>query len=90
MKFPLVGFKFYDHSMSDVNRLEPFVCSVIGWLYAEDKLYYHIATWVCNGQMLDSDTECFHILKSTIVEKYDLNPKLVKKLKHEVSRAKKS
>lgn len=82
----LIGLKFYDHSMCDPKRLSPIVCDVVGWLYAEDKLHYHIASWVCDGKRDDDNNEVFHVLKSTVVGKYEISARNVKKFRNEGKR----
>jgi len=74
---PLIGLRFYDHSMHNAVELAPIVCDIVGWLYKEDKLSYYVATWICDGKVMDHNTEAFQILKSTVVTKYELRAKKV-------------
>lgn len=76
---PLIGLRFYDHSMHNALELAPIECDVVGWLYKEDKLSYYIATWICDSKVMDQNTEAFQILKSTVVSRYEIKAKKVDK-----------
>lgn len=75
---PLIGLRFYDHSMGSGDSIGLITCDIVGWLYKEDALSYYVATWICNGQVIDSNSEAFQVLKSTVVKRYVMTPVEVK------------
>lgn len=75
---PLIGLRFYDHSMGSGDSVDLITCDIVGWLYKEDNLSYYVATWICNGRVIDSNSEAFQVLKSTVVKRYVLSPVEVK------------
>lgn len=77
MILPLVGLTFWDHSMDNAVDLAPIKCQIVGWLFKEDDLSYYVASWVCDNKINDRNTEAYQVLKSTVVEHYQLTHKLV-------------
>lgn len=76
---PLIGLRFYDHSMDNADNIALIVCDVVGWLYKEDNLSYYVAVWICDGKVRDHNTEAFQILKSTVTHRYTMKAKKVDK-----------
>lgn len=70
---PKVGqiwhLRFLDHAMCTGNKPSAAVCDVFGMVVKVDKFCYFLASWICENEMDSPDTECFAIVKSTILEK---------------------
>lgn len=70
----LVGLRFHDHGIGTSDSLTVVTCDVVGWLYKEDELSYYLASWICDGSVVDSNTEACQVLKATVIERYTLTP----------------
>lgn len=64
--------KFLDHtSFDDVSEAHPFICEVFGKVTVIEKDHIVIYNWITyekNGEVSDSNTDGYVILKSTILE----------------------
>lgn len=87
---PLIGLRFYDHSMDNATDITPIVCDVVGWLFKEDSLSYYVAVWICNGKVNDHNTEAFQILKAAVTDRYILKSKSVDKFSFRRKREKRN
>lgn len=65
---PLVYVRFLDHCQDDSVSIKPIVCEVFGILKKEDKIAWYVCPWVCDYNLNDSNTDCYCILKSTMIE----------------------
>lgn len=68
-KRTLLYLKFWDHYQTDTDDARPIICEVFGVLWKEDALSYYVLSWICDGELQNSNNEVFVILKSTVVEK---------------------
>ena len=68
-KFKLVHLEFWDHVSGPGDDADPLKCEVVGILYKETKLAYYIASWICDEEIRNQNSEVYAILKSTVTKK---------------------
>jgi hypothetical protein len=68
-KVRLVHLTFWDHVQASGDNAEPIKCELVGWLYKESKIAYYLASWICEENINNPNSECYVILKSTVTKK---------------------
>lgn len=70
MKYKLYQITFLDHSMGNREELK---CHLVGYLIENRKKSYVISPWVVDDpDYAESNLETFVILKSTIIDCYEI------------------
>lgn len=67
-KLPIVYCRFLDHVSSSSEISAPFTCEVFGVLWKQDKNAYYVVSWIAENRLEDNNSECYCILKSTVLE----------------------
>lgn len=65
----LVKIEFWDHSVNSGIDNKPFLCTVIGNIYDQDKVHYKVWYWIVNAEGVESaNSECCTVVKSTVTK----------------------
>ena len=70
-----IHITFWDHAQCSGDDNRAIKCEAIGILYKEDKLCYYICSWICDRKVKDNNSDCYSILKSTVIRKKYLKDK---------------
>lgn len=73
VKWPLVVVEFLDHYYSDSAgeaKEDGLVCFCAGFLYKETARALWLLPWIAPTAGIKENSECYVILKSTILKKY--------------------
>jgi hypothetical protein len=64
----LVYLRFLDHSAGPADTTQPIICEVFGILRDENKDAYMVASWICDTNLRDANTDIYCILKKVVLE----------------------
>ena len=59
----LIHITFDDHSFGPITDAHVIRCDVFGVLVGETDKAYFVSPWICDGQVRDSNTDCYSIRK---------------------------
>lgn len=62
-KGPIVHIEFLDHAQCSGDDLKPAKIDLFGILVHEDKEAYYVASWICDNDRFDSNTDCYCVIK---------------------------
>lgn len=62
-KYPLVRIEFDDHVHTTGGKSLLARCTVVGFLYGEDKDAYYLATWIADNDIHDEENTDTYAIK---------------------------